>query len=122
VWHISMSRNPDTLEPEFHGSKVPRMIDPGIEPHNRICFVLDPMLATGGSASLAIQKLKDAGAQNIVFVGIFGAPEGVARLEQDHPDVPILLAVLDRQLNAIGYILPGCGDAGDRLNGTQHPS
>lgn len=109
VWHISISRDEKTLEPIFRDSKIPKQIDP-----NRICFILDPMLATGGSASLAIQQLKDAGSRDIVFAGIFAAPEGVSRLERDHPDVSVIIAVLDRELNERGYILPGCGDAGDR--------
>lgn len=114
VWHITVSRDEKTHDPIFKDSKIPEKIDPHREPSDRVCFVLDPMLATGGSASFAIQQLKDAGAKHIIFVGIFGAPEGVARLERDHPDVPVILAVLDRELDPEAFIRPGCGDAGDR--------
>lgn len=114
VWHITVSRDEKTHTPIFKDSKIPYRIDPGIEPHNRVCYVLDPMLATGGSASYTIQNLKDAGAKKIVFVGIFAAPEGIGCLERDHPDVPIIVATIDRELNDDAYILPGCGDAGDR--------
>lgn len=109
IWHVTVSRDEETHSPIFKDSKIPREVDP-----DRVCFVLDPMLATGGSASFAIQQLKDAGAQHIVFVGIFGAPEGVARLERDHPDVPVILAVVDRELDPNAFIRPGIGDAGDR--------
>lgn len=111
VWHMSMSRNEKTLLPEFHGSKVPKAIPTSVE----TCFVLDPMLATGGSAALAIDHLKRAGARKIVFVGILGAPEGADRLLGSHPDVPIIIGAMDERLNEHGYILPGLGDAGDRL-------
>jgi uracil phosphoribosyltransferase len=114
VWHVSISRNEKTLAPTWHGSKIPASIDPEVEPPERVCFVLDPMLATGGSASLTIRRLKEVGAKKIIFVAIFAAPEGIARLGRDHKDVPIFVGVLDRQLNERGYILPGCGDAGDR--------
>ncbi|MBI4592430.1 uracil phosphoribosyltransferase [Candidatus Uhrbacteria bacterium] len=110
VWHVSMSRDEETLEPNLTGSKIPHRT----RSRARVHFVLDPMLATGGSASLAIQQLKKAGARTIVFVGIFGAPEGVDQLQCDHPDVPVILAVVDRSLNKRGFIQPGCGDAGDR--------
>lgn len=111
IWHMFMSRNEKTLEPEFHGSKVPEKLPSSI--HN--VFILDPMLATGGSACLAIDVLKRAGAKNIVFVGVLGAPEGVDRLTREHPDVPIIIGAVDERLNDVGYILPGLGDAGDRL-------
>jgi uracil phosphoribosyltransferase len=83
-------------------------------------YVLDPMLATGGSAVAAVGTLKGAGARRIRFLSIVAAPEGVGRMLDAHPDVPIYTAALDRQLNDIGYILPGLGDAGDRLFGTRH--
>ena len=83
-----------------------------------MCLVLDPMLATGGSASATIDILKRWGARTIKYLGLIGAPEGVARLHADHPDVPIYLAALDERLNENGYILPGLGDAGDRQFGT----
>ncbi|OGL98671.1 hypothetical protein A2318_02155 [Candidatus Uhrbacteria bacterium RIFOXYB2_FULL_45_11] len=116
VWHMSMSRNEQTLQPEFHGSKVPEKIPWNVD----TCFVLDPMLATGGSACLAIEHLKRAGATNglarrIIFVGILGAPEGAERLQKAHPDVPIFIGAMDERLNEHGYIMPGLGDAGDRL-------
>ncbi|OGL62308.1 uracil phosphoribosyltransferase [Candidatus Uhrbacteria bacterium RIFCSPHIGHO2_02_FULL_47_44] len=111
VWHMTMSRNEETLEPEFHGSKVPAKIAPNID----TCFILDPMLATGGSACLAIDYVKKAGAERIVFVGVLGAPEGAARLQNAHPDVPIIIGAMDERLNEHGYIMPGLGDAGDRL-------
>ena len=82
-------------------------------------LVLDPMLATGGSAAAAVSSLKRAGATRIRFLCLVAAPEGVERLAREHPDVPILTAALDRELNAHGYILPGLGDAGDRLFGTR---
>lgn len=111
IWHMFMSRNEKTLQPEFHGSKVPERIPESIQN----VFVLDPMLATGGSAACAIDVLKRAGAKNIVFVGILGAPEGADRLLREHPDVPIIVGAMDEHLNDVGYILPGLGDAGDRL-------
>ncbi len=113
VWHLGMSRDHETLQPIPNASAVPDRIaedDFG----ERVCFVLDPMLATGGSAEYAIRLLKERGAKRIVFVGIVGAPEGVWLLHKRHPDVPIHLAQLDRELNAKGYILPGLGDFGDR--------
>jgi uracil phosphoribosyltransferase len=83
-------------------------------------YLLDPMLATGGSAVAAVAALKDAGARRIRFLSIVAAPTGVRRMLETHPDVPIFTAALDRELNDIGYILPGLGDAGDRLFGTRH--
>lgn len=111
IWHMFMSRNEKTLQPEFHGSKVPKQIPTSIQN----VFILDPMLATGGSASCAIDVLKQSGARNIVFVGILGAPEGVDLLTRNHPDVPIIIGAMDARLNEVGYIVPGLGDAGDRL-------
>jgi uracil phosphoribosyltransferase len=112
VGHIGLQREHETLEPVDYYFKIP----PDAE--NRFFIVTDPMLATGGSASAAITYLKRAGATWIRLMCIVAAPEGVRRLEADHPDVPVYTAVLDRELNDRGYILPGLGDAGDRLFGT----
>ena len=111
VGHIGLYRDHDTLEPVDYYFKVPG--DAG----ERDFFVLDPMLATGGSAASAVTSLKRAGATRIRFLCLVAAPEGVRRLAAAHPDVPIYCASLDRELNAQGYILPGLGDAGDRLFG-----
>lgn len=114
VWPVTISRDEQTLEPILTQSKIPHP-DSGIQVDNHICFVLDPMLATGGSTSLAIQLLKDAGVKKIVYVGIFAAPAGLACLHNNgHSDVPQIVGVIDRQLNEHGDILPGCGYAGDR--------
>ncbi|MGE9271118.1 MAG: uracil phosphoribosyltransferase [Verrucomicrobiales bacterium] len=112
VAHIGLARNETTLLPETYYFKTP--------PHltEAEVIVLDPMLATGGSAIEAINRLQRAGAQNIRFACLVAAPEGVAALERAHPKLPIFTAALDRCLNAKGYILPGLGDAGDRLFGT----
>jgi uracil phosphoribosyltransferase len=115
VWHMDMSRDHDSFDPIFTGSKVPEHISEEIE----TCFVLDPMLATGGSASFAIQYLKDRGANKIVFVGILGCTQGVRRLSEDHHDVSIYLGGKDKTLNDQAYIVPGLGDAGDRLYPTR---
>lgn len=112
VWHIGLYRDEKTLRPVEYYNKLPVM------PTVSVCLVLDPMLATGGSASATIDILKKWGAQRVKFLGLIGSPEGVARLQKDHPDVPIHLAALDERLNEIGYILPGLGDAGDRQFGT----
>ncbi len=112
VGHIGIARNEGTLKPEPYYEKLPV----GFE--NGTIMVVDPMLATGGSASAAITSLKDQGALSIKLVCIVGAPEGVNRIEKDHPDVDIYLAALDEKLNENGYIVPGLGDAGDRLFGT----
>lgn len=112
VGHIGIARNEGTLKPEPYYEKLPV----GFE--NGTIMVVDPMLATGGSASAAISSLKDQGALSIKLVCIVGAPEGVNRIEKDHPDVDIYLAALDEKLNENGYIVPGLGDAGDRLFGT----
>ncbi len=112
VGFIGMYRHHDTLEPEEYFAKFPDM-------ENAIVIVLDPMLATGGSASAALKKIKERGAKNIKLVCLVGAPEGVKRIEEDHPDVDIYLAALDEKLNEIGYIVPGLGDAGDRIFGTK---
>lgn len=112
VGHIGLERSHETLEPSDYYFKIPP------NPEHRHFIVTDPMLATGGSASAAIQFLKRAGAETIRMMCIVAAPEGVRRLGEDHPDVPVFAAVLDRELNENGYIVPGLGDAGDRLFGT----
>jgi uracil phosphoribosyltransferase len=113
IGHIGLYRNHDTLEPVDYYFKVPG------DAAERDFFVLDPMLATGGSAAAAVTSLKRAGATRIRFLCLVAAPEGVRRLAQAHPDVIVFCASLDRQLNTHGYILPGLGDAGDRLFGTR---
>jgi len=113
VGHIGVYRDHESLQPVSYYFKVP----PGGE--ERDFIVLDPMLATGGSASAAITKLKEVGARRIRLLSLVAAPEGVARMLNDHPDVPVFVAALDRGLNERGYILPGLGDAGDRLFGTR---
>ena len=113
VGHIGLYRDHDTLEPVDYYFKVPG--DAG----ERDFFLLDPMLATGGSAAAAVASLKRAGAARIRFLCLVAAPEGVRRLAQTHPDVLVYCAALDRELNEQGYILPGLGDAGDRLFGTR---
>ena len=113
VGHIGLFRDPETLEPVKYYFKMP----PDIE--ERDVIVVDPMLATGGSASAAIQFLKDDGVKHIKLMCIIGAPEGVKRMQEDHPDVDIFVAALDDHLNEHGYIVPGLGDAGDRIFGTK---
>ena len=113
VGHIGLYRDHDTLEPVDYYFKVPS------DAAERDFFLLDPMLATGGSAVSAVTSLKRAGATRIRFLCLVAAPEGVRRLADAHPDVSIYCAALDRELNAQGYILPGLGDAGDRLFGTR---
>jgi uracil phosphoribosyltransferase len=112
VWHIGIYRDEKTLKPVEYYNKLPT------EPTVSVCLVLDPMLATGGSAVATVNVLKRWGVNRIKFVGLIGAPEGVALLQKHHPDVPIYLAALDDHLNNIGYIVPGLGDAGDRQFGT----
>ena len=112
VWHLGVYRDEKTLRPVQYYNKLP------VAPTVQVCLVLDPMLATGGSASATIDILKRWGAKKIKYVGLLAAPEGIARLSADHPDVPIHLAVIDERLNDIGYIVPGLGDAGDRQFGT----
>jgi len=112
VGHVGLYRDHDTLEPHHYYFKLPPS-----GPATR-WLLLDPMLATGGSAVAAVQKLKDAGAKDIRFLCLVAAPEGVKALTSAHPDLKIYAAALDRQLNDVGYILPGLGDAGDRLFGT----
>ena len=113
VGHIGLFRDPETLEPVKYYFKMPPDID------ERDVIVVDPMLATGGSASAAIQFLKDDGVKHIKLMCIIGAPEGVERMQKDHPDVDIYVAALDDHLNEHGYIVPGLGDAGDRIYGTK---
>ena len=113
VGHIGMYRNEATLEPKTYYCKLPKDIG------NKLVILIDPMLATGGSACDAIQLLKDKGCKNIKFMAIIGAPEGVSKVAEAHPDVKVYVSTLDRCLNEHGYILPGLGDAGDRLFGTK---
>ncbi|HYW10430.1 MAG TPA: uracil phosphoribosyltransferase [Longimicrobium sp.] len=113
VGHIGLFRDHDTLQPVDYYFKIPP------EPENRDFILLDPMLATGGSASAATASLKRSGASRVRFVCLVAAPEGVQRMLDDHPDVHVYTAALDRELNDLGYILPGLGDAGDRLFGTK---
>ena len=113
VGHIGLYRNEKTLAPVAYYSKVPKNLQ------KAVVMVLDPMLATGGSASAAISSLKEEGARDIRLVCVVGAPEGVNKIELEHPDVDIYLAALDEKLNDKGYIVPGLGDAGDRLFGTK---
>jgi uracil phosphoribosyltransferase len=112
VWHIGLYRDERTLKPVEYYNKLPTA------PTVSVCLILDPMLATGGSAIATVDVLKRWGATNIKFVGLIGAPEGVAALQKAHPDVPIYLAAVDDHLNEVGYIVPGLGDAGDRQFGT----
>ena len=113
VGHIGLFRDPETLEPVKYYFKMP----PDIE--ERDVIVVDPMLATGGSASASLTFLKEAGAKNIKLMCVIGCPEGVGRIQADHPDVDIYVAGLDERLNDHGYIVPGLGDAGDRIFGTK---
>jgi len=113
IGHIGIYRDHETLKPMTYYSKLPENIS------ESIVMVLDPMLATGGSSSDAIKVLKDLGAKSIKLVCIIGAPEGIKRISSDHPDVQIYIAGLDEKLNKNGYIVPGLGDAGDRLFGTK---
>jgi uracil phosphoribosyltransferase len=112
VWHIGLFRDQETLRPVEYYNKLP------ISPTVDVCLVLDPMLATGGSAVAVVNILKDWGARHIKFVGIIAAPEGVEVLTRAHPDVPIYVAAVDDYLNESGLIVPGLGDAGDRQFGT----
>ena len=113
VGHIGLFRDPDTLKPVKYYFKMPPDIT------ERDVIVVDPLLATGGSASAAINFLKDVGVQHIKLMSIIGAPEGVAKMQADHPDVDIFVAALDEKLNEHCYIVPGLGDAGDRIFGTK---
>ena len=113
VGHIGLYRDPDTLEPVEYYCKMPTDIS------ERDVIILDPMLATGGSASAAIQFIKNYDVKHIKLMNIIAAPEGVGRVRKDHPDVEIYCAALDEKLNEHGYIVPGLGDAGDRIFGTK---
>ena len=113
VGHVGLYRDHKTLEPIEYYFKVPKEID------KRLVIAVDPMLATANSASAAITQLKKAGANNIRFVSLLAAPEGIEALTSAHPDVPIFTAAIDSHLNELGYIMPGLGDAGDRMYGTK---
>lgn len=113
IGHIGLYRDPETLEPVEYYCKLP------VDAENRELLVLDPMLATGGSASAAIAFIKNRNCKHIRLVNLIAAPEGIARIQKDHPDVDIFVAGLDEKLNSHGYIVPGLGDAGDRLFGTK---
>lgn len=113
VGHIGMYRDEKTLEPQEYYAKFPKELP------EACVLVVDPMLATGGSAIMAINAVKQRGAKDIRFVGLVGAPEGLEKLHAVHPDVEIYLATLDEKLNEVGYIVPGLGDCGDRLFGTK---
>ena len=113
VGHIGLYRNPETLEPVEYYCKMPNDIA------SREVLIVDPMLATGGSATAAIQFIKNYGCKNIKLMCIIAAPEGVKRIEEDHPDVELYVAAVDEKLNDHGYIVPGLGDAGDRIFGTK---
>ena len=112
VWHIGLYRDHKTLEPIQYYNRLP------VAPTVDVCLILDPMLATGGSATATAQILKDWGAKKIKYIGIIAAPEGIKRLQEAHPDVEIYLATIDEHLNENAYIVPGLGDAGDRQFGT----
>ena len=112
VWHIGLYRDEKTLKPVEYYNRLP------VEPTVSVCLILDPMLATGGSAVATVDILKRWGVRRIKYVGLIGAPEGIDNLHSHHPDVPIYLAAIDERLNEVGYILPGLGDAGDRQFGT----
>jgi uracil phosphoribosyltransferase len=113
IGHVGVYRDEETLEPHEYFAKFP------IDIKDAAVLVVDPMLATGGSASAAITMVKKRGVTDIRFVGLVGCPEGVKRLQEDHPDVDIFLAAMDEYLNEKGYIVPGLGDCGDRLFGTK---
>jgi len=112
VWHIGLYRDEKTLRPVEYYNKLP------LEPTVSVCIILDPMLATGGSAIATADVLKRWGVKKIKFVGLIGAPEGIAAMQKAHPDIPIYLAAIDDHLNERAYIVPGLGDAGDRQFGT----
>jgi uracil phosphoribosyltransferase len=112
VWHIGMYRDEKTLKPVQYYNKLP------LEPRVSICLILDPMLATGGSAVATADILKRWGVRRIKYVGLIASPEGIAAMQRQHPDVPLYLGAVDDHLNEVGYIVPGLGDAGDRQFGT----
>lgn len=113
VGHIGLYRDPDTHVPVEYYIKLPDRLE------DRLCIVVDPMLATGGSATAAVQRLKQAGAERIKFVCVVAAPEGLEVFTKTHPDVPVVTAAIDRELDDHAYIRPGLGDAGDRMYGTK---
>ena len=113
VGHVGMYRDEETLQPKEYYCKLPEDID------QRLVLIVDPMLATGGSADAAIEFVKKQGAKQIKFASIIAAPEGIKMLTEKHPDIQIYCGSIDRQLNENGYILPGLGDAGDRIFGTK---
>ncbi|MBK1833536.1 uracil phosphoribosyltransferase [Roseibacillus ishigakijimensis] len=113
VGQLGLVRNPKTLQPEEYYCKLPAAIE------ERQVILADPMLATGGSTVAAIDRLREKGVRDLVFLCLVAAPEGVAALQAAHPEVPVFTAALDRELNEKGYILPGLGDAGDRIYGTE---
>lgn len=112
VWHIGLYRDERTLKPVSYYNRLP------VEPTVSVCLILDPMLATGGSAVATVDILKKWGVKKIKFLGLIAAPEGISALQTAHPDVPIYIAAIDDRLNERGYIMPGLGDAGDRQFGT----
>lgn len=112
VWHIGLKRDERTLQPMQYYANKP------VRPTVQACLILDPMLATGGSASATVSLLKEWGVNRIKYIGLIAAPEGIAKLHGDHPEVPIHIGAIDDHLNEIGYIVPGLGDAGDRQFGT----
>jgi uracil phosphoribosyltransferase len=113
VGFVGLYRDEETLKPVQYYFKVPTQLD------ERVTIVVDPMLATGNSSAAAVELVKQAGASNIIFLCLLAAPEGVARMKEAHPDVPVVTAALDDRLNEQGYIVPGLGDAGDRMFGTK---
>ncbi len=113
VGFVGLYRDEETLQPVQYYFKVPESLE------DRLVITVDPMLATGNSSAAAVDLLKEAGATNIRFLCLLAAPEGVARMKEAHPDVPIVTAAVDEQLNEVGYIVPGLGDAGDRMFGTK---
>ena len=113
IGHIGLYRNEETLEPVEYYCKLPKHIE------DKTVIVLDPMLATGGSGSAAITMLKKRGVKKIKFLCVIAAPVGIKKIQEDHPDVTIYVAKLDEKLNDVGYIVPGLGDAGDRIFGTK---
>jgi uracil phosphoribosyltransferase len=112
VWHIGLKRDERTLQPMQYYANKP------IEPRVQVCLILDPMLATGGSAAATVSLLKEWGVSRIKYIGLIAAPEGIAMLQGAHPDVPIHIGAIDSHLNDVAYIVPGLGDAGDRQFGT----
>jgi uracil phosphoribosyltransferase len=112
VWHIGLYRDEHTLRPVEYYNKLP------VAPTVQVCLILDPMLATGGSATATANLLKQWGAKRIKYVGLIAAPEGIAAMREAHPDIPIHVAAIDERLNEVGFIVPGLGDAGDRQFGT----